>query len=283
MIKYLEYLYLVKKQTMLKPLFLIILWVGISNAQTITFSDPNLELAILNDGNFIDINNDHKVQITEAHNTVGLDLENYTIIDTGGLEHFINLQYLNILNNSITSIDLSRFTELATLDLRNNPLTSIDISNNPWLHDGINLSGTLISELDFSSVELFLGGGGNLFDIGNNENLIYINMKLPDYEDDPSVYDLQMSNLPNLKTICTDTSQTQFTSFLQDNIDHPITFIDNCLLLNPSESDIIFNATNKSSGLAIDNENLYISALEENKIFSLNINESGATPNILKN
>lgn len=108
-------------------------------------------------------------------NIAGLEdlniLSNYNITDLTGLQDFTSIEALNIINNPITTIDLSgnpilydvNLTNLnlnsitfssnsiiAFLDLSNNSLSNIDLSELPNLQY-LNLEGNQITDLDLSS------------------------------------------------------------------------------------------------------------------------------------
>ena len=47
-----------------------------------------------------------------------------------GIEHMINLNHLNVVDNFITNIDISNIPEMDTLIIQVNRLTSLDLSSN---------------------------------------------------------------------------------------------------------------------------------------------------------
>ncbi len=91
--------------------------------------DVNFKNAVLNHTPIIDTNNDGEIQCSEALAVTGvLNVANKGIVDTTGLEAFVNITRLAMFNNAITSIDLSSNTLLTQLLLESNQLTTIDIS-----------------------------------------------------------------------------------------------------------------------------------------------------------
>ena len=62
-----------------------------------------------------------------------LNLENLGLFDLKGIEAFDSLRQLNVSDNQLTIIDLSKNTELVKLDVYDNLLTSIDLSKNTKL------------------------------------------------------------------------------------------------------------------------------------------------------
>ena len=71
------------------------------------------------------------------------------ITDTTGLELMTSLTYLNLNDNQLTSIDLSKNVNLETLYLVNNQLTSIDVSKNVNLW-ALDLIGNPLTSIDIS-------------------------------------------------------------------------------------------------------------------------------------
>ena len=73
------------------------------------------------------------------------------IKDITGIEDFISLVSLNLINNGITSsIDLSKMTNLNTFSASSNLFPSIDVSNNPNLTD-LRIQSSLLSSIDVSN------------------------------------------------------------------------------------------------------------------------------------
>ena len=73
-----------------------------------------------------------------------------TLFDLTGIEDFINLDYLFVGNNALTSLDLSQNTALTYLHCENNQLTSLDLSQNLLL-EFLSINGNPISNLDVSN------------------------------------------------------------------------------------------------------------------------------------
>ena len=85
-------------------------------SQNIDFPDENLKNALLEYEPIIDTNDDGEIQISEALAVTELQLHsyytNYNITDPTGLENFENLTYLNLSENSITSIEVNSLINL---------------------------------------------------------------------------------------------------------------------------------------------------------------------------
>ena len=66
-----------------------------------------------------------------------------------GIEKLTNLWYLNLRDNQITSLDVSKNPKLTTLYAYDNKLTSLDVSKNPKL-TYLDVRGNQIKNLDLS-------------------------------------------------------------------------------------------------------------------------------------
>lgn len=94
-------------------------------AQTVSIPDANFK-AYLVGNTSINTNMDSEIQVTEAEAFTGFILAaNQSISDATGIEAFINVQHLDLQNNSLTSIDLSTNDKLTDILLTNNSLTSV--------------------------------------------------------------------------------------------------------------------------------------------------------------
>lgn len=82
-------------------------------------------------------------------------------LNTSGIEKLTSLEYLDLSNQAISSIDLSSNTALRWLDLSNNPIiATLDLSHNQNLEQ-LKVQDTPLSSLDLS----------------NNQHLAYINIE----------------------------------------------------------------------------------------------------------
>ena len=105
---------------------------------------------------------------------------NRGITDLAGLEYLVNLRYLSVRGNQLTSLDVSALGELVYLDASNNSLTSVDLSGNPrmrtvYLGDNqltsLNTSGlTNLSCLDAPNNELAT------IDLAQNIDILSLNL-----------------------------------------------------------------------------------------------------------
>ena len=78
-----------------------------------------------------------------------LDLSALGLFDLKGIEAFDSLRKLNVSNNQLTSIDLSKNTELVEINIGYNQLTSIDLSKNTGLVE-INIENNQLTNMDLS-------------------------------------------------------------------------------------------------------------------------------------
>lgn len=188
-----------------------------TQSQIINFPDANFKAKLLEAGpesniafiynififNYIsvkiDTNNDGEIQVAEAENIQGLDVNNSMITDLTGIEFFTNLLFLNCRNNQLTSIDVSQNTNLQSLGCSDNLLTSLDVTQNTNLQllhcynnqltsldvtqnvnlQSLNCTGNQLTSLDVSqNVNLVnLDCGYNQLtslDVTQNTNLLFL-------------------------------------------------------------------------------------------------------------
>ena len=106
------------------------------NACVVAIPDVNFKNAVLNHLPVIDTDNDGEIQCSEAAAVTGmLNVANKSIVDTTGLEAFINITRLAMFNNNVTTIDLTFNTQIQQLLLETNQLTTIDVSMLSFLTD----------------------------------------------------------------------------------------------------------------------------------------------------
>lgn len=122
---------------------------------------------------------------------VNIDLSNNAIADLTGIEDFDALQLLNIANNAITTLDLSKNENLTQLDVSNNNISNLDVSNNTGLTH-LNCADNLLSELDLSANAALTN-----LDISNNNFSGFIPSDIPSLQvfacDGNSIVSLDMS------------------------------------------------------------------------------------------
>lgn len=110
-----------------------------------------------------------------------LDLSNKGLTDLGGIEYFTGLTDLNLRDNSLTALDVSKNVNLTTLDLQGNALTSLDVSKNVNLTT-LNLRNNALTALDVTKNTALtdLDCTGNqltAIDVSNNTELVNLNLQ----------------------------------------------------------------------------------------------------------
>jgi hypothetical protein len=140
-----------RKRTIMKKSLLIgmIAFAGIANAQNINFPDANLKNALVNNpGINTDMNTE--ISVTEALSfNGGLTLANLNISDMTGIEFFQNAQSLNVVNNPITTLDLTGMNGLMILDCFDCDITSLTLPS-PGQLQQVYCQNNEINSLDIS-------------------------------------------------------------------------------------------------------------------------------------
>lgn len=80
-----------------------------------------------------DSNGDGKLTYTEAALVKKVIVKGYNMSDFTGLEAFVNLEYLDISGNALTTYNFGVFPKLNYLNVDYNSLASLDLSNNKLL------------------------------------------------------------------------------------------------------------------------------------------------------
>ncbi len=122
----------------------ILLSVAIATATFFTTKSQNVNIPDANFKNYllgnsaINTNNDGEIQVSEAQAYTGAIYAanlsmNTPIADLTGIEAFININFLDVRYNQLTSLNLSNNTALWHLACNDNLLTSIDVSNSTVL------------------------------------------------------------------------------------------------------------------------------------------------------
>ncbi|CAM1344069.1 DUF7619 domain-containing protein [Tenacibaculum amylolyticum] len=100
-------------------------------AQNITFTNPIFKQFIVQ-ATQTDTNNDGEISFQEAQSLQGkLSFFSNVFTDLSDLQYFTNIKYLDVIETSITSLDLSANTSLIQISIQSNPLlTSLNLSGN---------------------------------------------------------------------------------------------------------------------------------------------------------
>lgn len=169
----------------------------------ITFTDSNFKAALIAGG--VDTGGDGEISDTEAAAVTTLDVSNKNISSIDGIEYFTSLTKLWLLDNRLTSLDISNNTVLEEFSCANNRLTSLDVSNNPAL-TVLHCFSNQLASLDVSSNQALtvLDCHNNRltsFDVSNNPDLI----KLGCFNN--QLTSLDVSSSPDLNQLACDNNQ----------------------------------------------------------------------------
>lgn len=232
-----------------KPLFcffLFFLTLGVS-AQIVNIPDAAMKSKLLNHSPVIDTNGDGDIQVSEAQAFTGnLDLtsqhnapSSQIINDATGINAFVNASGIRLMNNSLTSLDVSAITGLDSLKVRSNNLVSLDVAQNPQLIKIMAESNNLTS---FTAVA--------------NTNLQELNLS-----GNPNLTTLNVGVFPNLKKLevnytgITTIDLTSLTNLEYLNISFTsLTYID--LSANTNLQNLLIHKTNIVSLDVSSNSNL---------------------------
>ncbi|TDP57996.1 T9SS type A sorting domain-containing protein [Flavobacterium dankookense] len=176
---------------------LVLVFFATGSAQIVNIPDANFKAKLLeaspdnaiafgNDIGYIkiDANSNGEIEESEAQIVTYLDVKNSNISNLTGIEFFINLLFLNVSNNQLTSLDLSSNNQLETLicpynqltNLNVNSLINIDASHNQLMELNLNfieVSDEYETFLDLSYNNLISFTATNSFfyrfDLSNNQ------------------------------------------------------------------------------------------------------------------
>ncbi len=152
---------------------------------TTSFSDTYCRYTAIPDANFEaalealgydDISSDGQVPTALIEVVTSLNVSNKGIIDLTGIEDFIALENLYIVNNSFTSLDFSTNLNLKILDVSDNAnLTSMNVTNNTALEE-VFASNCGFTTVDFSNntalkIVTIFDNNLTTLDLSNNVNL----------------------------------------------------------------------------------------------------------------
>lgn len=128
------------------------------NAQVIRIPDPVFRQQVIALG--YDENDNGKIEISEAKNVKELVLANLGIVNLEGINSFTNLEELQIEQNRIAKLDVSKLKNLAGLYAWDNPLTEVNVTGltklkNFYVHNNGGTFGverSFIKTLDVSTL-----------------------------------------------------------------------------------------------------------------------------------
>ena len=135
---------------MKKLLLACLLFTGWSQAQNITFKDPEFKKSLINSSKSgfisfqtnsgyiysIDQNNDSEVSIQETEAVISMWLNYaYSITYVDEIKYFKNLENLYLELAPITNLDVTNLTNLKNLNCSYSNIISLDLSNNILLEN----------------------------------------------------------------------------------------------------------------------------------------------------
>lgn len=151
------------------------------NAQNVNIPDQAFKACLLADP-LINLNKDGEIQVSEAEDFTGrIRCVRNDIKSVKGIEAFKKVSVLNIGNNQLTELDISKNVLLTEVWVDGNQLSNLDTSKNTLLRS-VYASGNLFTSLDLSkNINLVwlhcIGGMLESLDVSNNPNLrnVHIN------------------------------------------------------------------------------------------------------------
>ena len=123
-----------------------------ASAQIVNIPDANFKARLIIEG--VDTNNDGEIQVSEAQAVTSLNLIGGNISNAEGIQAFVNLVDLLIVNNQLSTLDVSAIATLQTLNCSDNNLVSLDVSAN------VNLTSLIANRNNLASIN-----------VSNNPNL----------------------------------------------------------------------------------------------------------------
>lgn len=134
--------------------------------ENVNITDSNFLQVLIKKG--IDLNNDGKIQVSEAEKITNLNINNESISDLTGIESFTELVSFFCNDNQLTLLDFQKNTKLSTLYCDDNQLTNINLSKNTALKI-FHCTNNKLSHLDLtqntSLGEFYCQGNVNLSNV----------------------------------------------------------------------------------------------------------------------
>ncbi|HAA4321738.1 TPA_asm: cell surface protein [Listeria monocytogenes] len=168
------------------------------------FPDDNLAKEVAETMNK---NADESVTVEELAKVTKLDARSQGIEDSTGIEYLTGLEVLNLEDNQLKSIDVSKNLNLKELTCSNNPLANLDVSKNLALEE-LTCENNELTQLDVSqntALEYLYCPRNQLtkLDVSKNSALRYLAC------DVNQLTNLDVSQNPNLSTlVCSDNQLT---------------------------------------------------------------------------
>ncbi|MEM5563728.1 hypothetical protein WNY78_01360 [Psychroserpens sp. AS72] len=194
-----------------------------------------------------------------------LSLNQAGISDLTGLEDFTSLTYLNFMNNSVSSIDVSQNTMLTELWMRFNQVSSLDVTQN------INLSILVCGSNQLTELDLSKNVALTQFTCENN-NITTIDIKNGNNHNVSGIF-FQVTNNP-IECINVDdvAFSSAFWSYVPDSY-----FSEHCDTYSTYVPDDNFEQALITLGYDSGPLDNYVSTSNINTIESLDVNSQGIT------
>ncbi|EAE2832449.1 LPXTG cell wall anchor domain-containing protein [Listeria monocytogenes] len=220
------------------------------------FPDDNLAKAVAEKMNS-EVN--ATVTVEELAKITKLDARSQDIEDSTGIEFLTGLEVLNLEDNQLKSIDVSKNLNLKELTCSNNPLANLDVSKNPALTN-LGCTKNQLTDLDVSqnpNLSTLVCSDNQLtnLDVSQNQSLAYLacdNNKLKNIDIDQNLALIELScennQLTNLDTTqnlaleilyCDDNQLTDLD--VSKNVNLLILFCNNNQLTSLAVGDTILN------------------------------------------
>jgi alpha-tubulin suppressor-like RCC1 family protein/Leucine-rich repeat (LRR) protein len=210
-----------------------------------------------------------KITIADASTVTTLDLSNSSIKDLTGIEYFTSLTTLDVSNNQLTTLDVSKNIELQTLNASSNQLTTLDLSKNTRLR--------IVYVINNPLVYLNLRNG-------NNANFI-----LPSNTGKKSISALYTTFLGLKSLSCIQVDNENYSSANWSNIkESTTTYSNTCKSLGIDKSEfsqvIVYPNPTKSElniqNVNLEKANVYNTLGQLVKSFTLNADNTNNTINL---
>ena len=163
----------------------------------------------------------------------------------------IALTELECSFNALESINVSKSLVLKKLNLSANRVEEINLEAN------INLTDLKCSSNRFESLDLSRNSSLEVLSCQSNIHLTFINIK----NGNNAQTAISCTNLPSLIAVCVDDVNSSFVSYIEESVDHPITFTQNCSVSFETSNQIVGKIAHDADNDGCDASDLPMSKL----------------------
>jgi len=276
-------------------LLLIILISTNTYSQIVDIPDTNFKFILTNlpcvdtngDGygdSDVDTNDDGEIQVTEAETVLWLIVGGLTVNSIEGLQSFINLVELRLIDLDINNLDFSQNIQLEKLSIGEGPINSIDLNQNINLIE-LRISHTQITELVLTNNQQLLkltcaSNPITTIDISQNVNLIELNCTYSPLTEIDVSQNIALEDIGMWNNQLTFLDINQLYNLKELNVDgNQLTELD--VSNNPNLEEIIVDYNSITSLDVSQNPNLFRVTISYNNLINLNL-KNGNTNNIFK-